>query len=58
MCGSIIALIISLMMIAFTIYKGSCVKQYRICCRKSEFYNLLKDIPDDCIIEVWLTKRE
>ena len=58
MFGAIIALIISLTMIAFTIYKGNSTRPMVITCRKSEIYSLLRDLPDDCILEVWLTKRE
>ena len=52
MYGAIVALIISLTMIAFTVYKGNSVKPITTVCRKSEIYSLLQDIPDDCILEI------
>ena len=58
MYGAIIALVISLTMIAFTVYKGNSIKPMVITCRKSEIHTVLNSVPDDCIIEVWLTKRE
>ena len=57
MYGAIVALIISLTMIAFTIYKGNSVRPMTTICRKSEIYSILRDVPDDCIIEVWLGRN-
>lgn len=57
MFGAIIALVISLMMIALAICKGNSVKCDKICCRKSEFDYLLRDVPDDCVIEVWIGRN-
>lgn len=57
MFGAITALIIALMMIAFVIYKGSCVHGKFIHCRKSEFLSMANEFPDDCIIQIWIGRN-
>ena len=52
MYGAIVALIISLAMIAFVIYKGNSIKLDTIYCSKDEMLSLSESIPDNCIIEI------
>ena len=52
MCGVIVALVISVMMIALVIYKGNSIKFDTIYCSKSEMLAISESIPDDCIIEI------
>ena len=57
MSGSIIALIISLMMIAFVIYKGNTAGGHTFYVRKAEFLSMTNSLPDDCIIQVWIGRN-
>lgn len=57
MSGAIIALIISLMMIFFVIYKGHTLGVKTFYCRKSEFLSMTEDFPDDCIIQIWIGRN-
>lgn len=57
MYGAIFALIISLMMIVFVIYKGNFCGGRCYICKKSEMEYLLDIIPDDCIIEIWIGRN-
>lgn len=57
MFGAITALIISLMMIFFVIYKGRTLGGQMLYCRKSEFLSLADSFPDDCIIQIWIGRN-
>ena len=57
MYGAIIALVISLMMIALVIAKGTGADKSMICCRKSELYSIAEYIPDDCILEIRIGRK-
>ena len=57
MYGAVLALIIALTMILFVIYKSRFYGINSYVCRKSEIKTLLRSVPDDCIIEIWIGRN-
>lgn len=57
MTGSIIALVISLMMIFLVIYKGKYCSIESHVCRKSDAWRILDDVPDDSIIQILIGRN-